>query len=270
MPSFSQTVWRDWWPSIRQSLAGLFLSCAGGTWWAWAGHRSDALPVGTAVFGTVGLLLSLGADPSGRPVRRRDAALTLGLVAGAVGMALFTPAGSLAWVLWALWAGLWVVRLCLGLGPSFRRMADIGPSIYAVPGFVALGLGLHWSMAWRHRVELALLAAGALWSATWLVYRHMRAWYRIDLMALPDIVRGGTYLLRPLWRSHGIVYGLLAGLSTWNVFLRREWLDIALWTLLMGTYMVTLWIAHQWTALWMYGMQGRDTRRRIRDAAYWC
>ncbi len=131
-------------------------------------------------------------------------------------------------------------------------MADITPGIYAVPGLVALSLGLHWSMAWRPAVGPALLAAGTLWPAAWLVYRHGRAWYRVDLAALPGIVRGGAYLLRPLWRSHGVVYGLLAGLSTGNIFLRREWLAIALWTLLMGTYMVTLWIASQWTTVWMY------------------
>ncbi|GBC85056.1 hypothetical protein HRbin11_01497 [bacterium HR11] len=250
--SFSQTVWRDWGPSIRQSLAALFLSCAGGTWWAWAGHRSDALPVGTAVFGTVGLLLSLGPDPEGRPARRRDVLLTLGLVVGAVGMAAWGAAGGLAWALWAVGTGLWVVRLHLGLRPAFRRMADLAPGVEAVPWLVALTLGLHWSMAGRPTVGPALLAAGTLWSAAGLVYRHGRAWYRADLTGLPDLVRGGAYLLRPLWRSHGIVYGLLAGLSTWNVFLRREWLAAALWTLLMGTYMATLWIAHQWAAVWMY------------------
>jgi len=236
------------------------LSCAGGTWWAWAGHPLDALPVGTAVFGTVGLLASLGADAAGRPNRPRDIALTLGLVAGAVGMAVFAPTGPTAWALWAGLTGLWAMRLYLGFRLPFRRMARIEPGIHAVPWLVAVGLGLHWSMAWRHTAGPALLAAGALWSAAWLVYRHGRAWYRADLAALPDIVRGGAYFLRPLWRSHGLVYGLLAGLSTWNIFLRREWLDIALWTLLMGTYMATLWIAHQWAALWMYGMQDSGCR----------
>ncbi|MCS7312881.1 MAG: hypothetical protein NZ742_08220 [Acidobacteria bacterium] len=265
MSFFSRIVLCSWWPSIRQSLAALFLSCAGGTWWAWADGRSEALPVGTAVFGTVGLFLSLGADPAGRRARWRDVTLTVGLVAGAVGTAVFTPTGGLVGALWAVLAGLWAVRLYVGLRPPFQRMADIGPGIYAVPWLVALGLGLHWSMAWRHTVAPALVAAGVLWSVTWFVYRHTRAWYRLDLKALPDIVRGGAYLLRPLWRSHGIVYGLLASLSTWNVFLRREWLDVILWTLLMGTYMATLWIAHQWAALWMYDAGSRAPGPRSQE-----
>jgi hypothetical protein len=247
------TVYRQWWPSIRQSLAVLFLSCAAGTWWAWAVYRSAALPVGTAVFGTVGGLLSLGPDPEGRPARRRDVLGTLGLVVGAIGMTAFDETGAAAWALWAGLAGLWVMRLYEGFRPAFRPMADIASGVDVVPWFVTVSLGLHWSMAWRPAVGRGLGAAVALGVVTGLVYHHGRAWYQADLTGLPSIVRGGAYLLRPLWRSHGIVYGLLAVLSAGNIFLQREWLAAALWVLLMGTFMATLWIAHQWRTIGMEG-----------------
>ena len=234
---------RVWGPDVRYSLALVFLTTALGIWAAAIGPTARPLLPAVFVFGIAGLGLILTLHP------RRSIWVPLGLslLALAGYAADFPPWGE--WGFWGIGLVGWTRWMAPLFRETFRALGFLDPWVYAVPWSMAIVLGFLWRSVWiptRWVLIPVVLSLGVVAVAT---YRCSRQWHRLPLQDSSPLIRGGTYFLRPLWRSHALLYGWVVILAAANVWLHRTGLTLLLGLMVTSLFAASVWIAYRWADL---------------------